>query len=607
MMSILKQRLKSSRVTFETLIDNIFEDEYSLYRVGYFEYPEGNFPADTFYYSKEELENKFHKSKLPDLGKIGFVNRIARGGPFLLTPVGEQYVEAMENEDNIIKELIKRIQVLFYRIDDNVYPYWIILYLMNKFDVLTNELIEKILSLPLEQLLDYENFTLEMFNGIEILGNPHASYIFSYLKATNLCYEDTRDGEKVLLIKEEYHDYVNTILMGYPAVFENDDEYRDLYCSKVDDQKIFNLLFTNKSEKDNRDLMLDLALVNIDKDDSIKEKLENIIDGNKVFTDDIETLESIVASIYTGHHVILYGPVGTGKTELVRTVTSEIFGSKLDIITAGEDWDSPDYLIGSYKLSEGELKYIKGPLINAIEGNYYLLMQSIINAYKLEDVKLCKYNWLLIDEINRGDVNRYLSNLMTALEPLRDNLSKKDLEDKYMIVYDTDNDGYEDYVIMPKSFRIIGTMNTYDKNVLYKLPFALKGRRFALIGINPPNDINREIQIINKVLMEEGLVFDSNDAIISLLKEFMADIRHTSFRIGTAVFIDVARMALELKSIDHELANDKVIDLALSIKFIPLLDDLPIYMQEEIQELLDEKGFSVSKEKLNELIGEFEI
>lgn len=602
-MSTLRDLLKSSRVNFETLINNIFEEEDSLYRVGYFHYSNTGF-SETFFYSESDLDNKFHKSKLPDLAKVGFVTKNTENKYFSLSPVGLQYAEAMLVGDDTTKKLIKRVQILFYKVNDNIYPYWIMLYLIRKFDGLTYELIEKILDLPLEQILDYENITLDMLNSVAATGNKHASYISSYLKATNICYED---NEKCILIKERYLDYIDTILMEFPAMFKNDDKYRDLYCSKVDNLKIFNLLFTNKSKEANLDLMLDLALVNIDKDDNIKEKLKNMIDENKVFIDDIETLESIVASIYTGHHVILYGPVGTGKTELVRTITSEIFDSKLDIITAGEDWDSPDYLIGSYKLSEGELKYIKGPLINAIEENYYLLMQSIINAYKLEDAKLCKYNWLLIDEINRGDVNRYLSNLMTALEPLRDNLSKKDLEDKYMIVYDTDNDGYEDYVIMPKSFRIIGTMNTYDKNVLYKLPFALKGRRFALIGINPPNDINREIQTINKVLMEEGLVFDSNDAIISLLKEFMADIRHTSFRIGTAVFIDVARMALELKSIDHELANDKVIDLALSIKFIPLLDDLPIYMQEEIQELLDEKGFSVSKEKLNELIGEFEI
>jgi hypothetical protein len=59
-------------------------------------------------------------------------------------------------------------------------------------------------------------------------------------------------------------------------------------------------------------------------------------------------------------------------------------------------------------------------------------------------------------------------------------------------------------LLVPKRFRIIGTMNSYDKNFLFRLSYALM-RRFALIPIDPPATGSHPVAVAGRDREQEKL------------------------------------------------------------------------------------------------------
>ena len=82
---------------------------------------------------------------------------------------------------------------------------------------------------------------------------------------------------------------------------------------------------------------------------------------------------------------------------------------------------------------------------------------------------------------------------------------------------DSEEKDFNDYeYIIPKDWRIIGTMNTFDKTSLYEMSYAFM-RRFAFIPIGIPEKIDKDLlnnyfklwgiedKSINNVNLQEGL------------------------------------------------------------------------------------------------------
>ena len=111
---------------------------------------------------------------------------------------------------------------------------------------------------------------------------------------------------------------------------------------------------------------------------------------------------------------------------------------------------------------------------------------------------LCTGQWLVIDEINRAEIDKAFGELFTVL-------SGQGVELPYMIGNEQvcifpaqqppaagslgwvpqEADSAYDYIIHP-NWRIIGTMNVYDKSQLYQMSFAFM-RRFAFVDLALPN------------------------------------------------------------------------------------------------------------------------
>jgi hypothetical protein len=108
-------------------------------------------------------------------------------------------------------------------------------------------------------------------------------------------------------------------------------------------------------------------------------------------------LERIGAALSSGKHLLLVGPPGTGKTDLAlglgAAAEAEGYSRGMLTVTASADWTTYE-TIGGYALErDGALRFRSGVFLRALEQD----------------------RWLLVDELNRADVDRALGELFTVL------------------------------------------------------------------------------------------------------------------------------------------------------------------------------------------------
>lgn len=203
---------------------------------------------------------------------------------------------------------------------------------------------------------------------------------------------------------------------------------------------------------------------------------------------DENTVLEIVNHLASGRHVLLAGPVGTGKTRLAMKIpflfrSPQDEGYLIEEHTATSEWTTFDVIGGIVpKTDNGKPMYDinYGCVVDTVkenwEGGIHGGHRTMILA---NDGKKFRGVWLLIDELNRADIDKAFGQMFTSLRTRKLKIPAKEPGQSYK------------KLTIPKDYRIFGTLNTIDKNFLFDLSDALKSR-FAFVEVGIPKSIMYE-------------------------------------------------------------------------------------------------------------------
>lgn len=275
--------------------------------------------------------------------------------------------------------------------------------------------------------------------------------------------------------------------------------------------------------------------------------------------------------------VILYGPPGTGKTYWAMAAARELaararFGKTFGDLTDSDADELQDSLVRMccFHPAYGYEDFIEGYRPATKDGAVTFELKDGIFKKLCRDAKLrpgCHY-FLVIDEINRGDIPRIFGELLTLLEQDKRGQS---------LVLPLSGETFE----VPPNVYVIGTMNTADRSIAL-LDVALR-RRFGFIECMPDSALLKDAVV-------EGLPLGPwLDALNRRIREHVGrDARN--LQIGHAYLMDRGRPISSLAALVRAVRDD----------IVPLLQEYCYEDYGNLERILGRKLVDAAAQRIRE-------